>query len=169
MKRISLSIITVLLFIPGIFAQSLDNSKKKEFYDPSDDAKVEIASAIKKAEIEGKHVLLQIGGNWCGWCIAFDEKVSSNDTLRTFMEKNFVVCHVNISRENMNEEVLASLGFPQRFGVPVFVILDSKGNRLHTQNSAYLEEGSGHSTSKVLEFLKHWSPVALDPNQYEYW
>ena len=83
------------------------------------------------------------------------------------MEKNFIVYHVNYSRENMNEDVLASLGFPQRFGFPVFVILDSKGNRIHTQNSAYLEEGNGHSTSKILEFLKHWSPAAIDAKQYE--
>ena len=77
------------------------------------------------------------------------------------MEKNFIVYHVNYSQENKNEDVIASLGFPQRFGFPVFVILDSKGNRLLTQNSAYLEEGSAHSTSKILEFLKHWSPAAL--------
>ena len=167
MKRISLFIFTVIIFIHGVLAQSLDTSNRKNLYDPSDDAKVEIAKAVNKAEIEGKHVLLQIGGNWCGWCIAFDEKVKSNDTLRIAMEKNFIVYHVNYSRENMNEDVLASLGFPQRFGFPVFVILDSKGNRIHTQNSAYLEEGNGHSTSKILEFLKHWSPAAIDAKQYE--
>jgi thioredoxin-related protein len=167
MKRLSLFIITVLLFIQGISAQTLDTYKKKEIYDPSDDAKVEIANAIKKAKIEGKHVFLQIGGNWCGWCIVFDEKVNSNDTLRMFMENNFIVYHVNYSRENMNKDILASLGFPQRFGFPVFVILDSNGDRLHTQNSAYLEEGRGHSTNKILGFLKQWSPTALDPDQYE--
>ena len=167
MKKISLFIFTLIIFIHSGLAQSLDTSKKKKLYDPSDDAKVEIAKAVKKAEIEGKHVLLQIGGNWCGWCISFDEKVKSNDTLRIAMEKNFIVYHVNYSRENMNEDVLASLGFPQRFGFPVFVILDGKGNRLHTQNSAYLEEGKGHSTSKILEFFKHWSPAAIDAKQYE--
>ena len=166
MKRISLVIFTVIISFQGVSAQSLDTSKKKKLYDPSDDAKVEITKAVNKAEIEGKHVLLQIGGNWCGWCIVFDEKVTSNDTLRIAMEKNYIVYHVNYSRENMNEDVLASLGFPQRFGFPVFVVLDGEGNRLHTQNSVYLEEGNGHSTSRILEFLKHWSPMAVDPKQY---
>ena len=167
MKRISLVLFIVILCIPGVLAQSSDTLKQQNLYDPSEDAKVEIAEAVKEAEIEGKHVFLQIGGNWCGWCIAFDNKVKSNDTLRNVLQKNFIVYHVNYSRENMNEDVMASLGFPQRFGFPVFVILDSKGNRIHTQNSAYLEEGKGHSTSKVLEFLNHWSPAAIDAEQYK--
>ena len=83
------------------------------------------------------------------------------------MEENFVIYHVNYSKENKNEDVLTSLGYPQRFGFPVFVVLDSKGNRLHTQNSAYLEEGKAYSTKKVLEFFKQWSPAAIDPKQYE--
>lgn len=166
MRRINLFIIAIMICIHCVSAQSLDTSRKNKLYDPSDDAKVEIAKAVKKAKNEDKHVLLQIGGNWCGWCILFDDKVKSNNTLRIIMEKNFIVYHVNYSQENRNEDVLASLGFPQRFGFPVFVILDSDGNRLHTQNSAYLEEGKGHSSSKIFEFLKHWSPAAVDPKQY---
>jgi thioredoxin-related protein len=167
MKKLYLSILTAVILASGAMAQSTMTSGGKKLYDPSEDAKAEIAKAVKKAANENKHVLLQIGGNWCGWCLAFDNKVKSNDTLRIAMEKNFVVYHVNYSQENKNEDVLASLGYPQRFGFPVFVVLDGEGNRLHTQNSAYLEEGKGHSTKKVLEFLTQWSPAAIDPRQYE--
>ena len=165
-------IITVIVFaflFQGVFSQNTQESSTKKLYDPSSDAKIEISKAVKKAATEGKHVLLQIGGNWCGWCIAFDKKVKANDTLRIPMEQNFVVYHLNYSQENKNKDVLAELDFPQRFGFPVFVILDSEGNRLHTQNSAYLEQGKGHSTKKVLDFFKQWSPAALEPEQYEKW
>jgi len=167
MKKLYLFYIAVVMLTSGALAQSTTTSGEDKLYNPSDDAKAEIAKAVKKAANENKNVLLQIGGNWCGWCLAFDNKVKSNDTLRIAMEKNFVVYHVNYSQENKNEDVLASLGYPQRFGFPVFVVLDGQGNRLHTQNSAYLEEGKGHSTKKVLEFLTQWSPTAIDPRQYE--
>ena len=167
MKGISLSIFTFIILIGGISAQSSETPAKNNLYNPSDDAKAEIAKAVKQASMEGKHVFLQIGGNWCSWCRLFNEKVQSNDTLRMAMEKNYVVYHVNYSPENRNEDVLASLGYPQRFGFPVFVILDGKGNRLNTQNSVYLEEGRGYNTERVLEFLKQWSPEALDPKQYD--
>jgi hypothetical protein len=83
------------------------------------------------------------------------------------MEKNFVTLLVNYSPENKNEDVLASMGYPQRFGFPVFVVLDNKGKVIHIQDSAYLEEGSGHSTKKVLNFFNQWSPKAIDPKTYE--
>ena len=167
MKKSFLFIISLILLASPVLAQSITTSGDNQLYDPSDDAKVEIAKAVQKAANENKHVLLQIGGNWCGWCLLFDNKVKSNDTLRMALEKNYIVYHLNYSRENTNEDVLASLGYPQRFGFPVFVVLDGEGKRLHTQNSAYLEEGKGHSTSKVLDFFNHWSPAAIDPKQYE--
>jgi hypothetical protein len=46
-------------------------------------------------------------------------------------------------------------------------MLDAKGNRLHTQNSAYLEEDKSYSKRKILEFFDQWGPGALDPEQYK--
>lgn len=147
-------------------AQEADTASKK-LYNPSDDAKEEIKKAIEKASNEGKHVMLQIGGNWCSWCILFDRKVKANDTLRLAVEDNYIVYHLNYSKENYNKDVLATLEFPQRFGFPVFVVLDGEGKRIHTQNSVYLEEGKGHSSKKMLSFFKDWSPIALDEQQYK--
>ena len=145
----------------NVFAQ------KPTIYHPEADAKADIAKAVGNAKKSGKHVLLQLGGNWCSWCILFDNLVNANDTLKTFRDQNYEMLHVNFSPENKNEAVFASLGYPQRFGFPVFVILDGDGNRLHTQNSAYLEQGKGHDPKKVLEFFQNWAPSAIDPENYK--
>lgn len=151
-----------LLSVP-IFAQ---HDAEAKLYNPEADASADIKAAIEQAKKEGKHVLLQVGGNWCAWCIKFHEKVQKESDLKALVDENFVVYHLNFSKENQNKEVLAELGYPQRFGFPVFVILDGGGNRIHTQNSAYLEEGKGHSKKKILTFFKQWSPSALDPVNY---
>ncbi|RWY49250.1 thioredoxin family protein [Mucilaginibacter gilvus] len=157
-----------ILFIAAIIG--LVNIAKAQttptLYHPEADAKAEIAASVKKAAAAHKNVLLQIGGNWCSWCLRFNGMVTSTDSLNTYMNSNYEIVHVNYSKENMNEKLLAELGFPQRFGFPVFIILDGKGNRLHTQNSAYLEEGKGYSKEKVLEFFQNWAPAALDPKSY---
>jgi thioredoxin-related protein len=163
MKTLFLSAALVV----SVVITSYGQESKPQLYNPKADAKADIATAVKKASAENKHVLLQLGGNWCGWCILFNNLATTNDTLKTYIDKNYIVVHVNYSPENMNEEVFASLGYPQRFGFPVFVILDAKGQRLHTQNSEYLEKGKGHSTQKVLQFLENWSPASIDPKTYK--
>lgn len=158
------AIIALFLLIPAFaYAQAED----VHIYNPKADAAQDIRIAVAKAAKEHKHVFIQVGGNWCIWCKRFHALVTGNDSLNTLLNDNYVVVHVNFSPENKNEKVLASLGYPQRFGYPVFVILDGKGNRIHTQNSGYLEEGKGHSKTKVAEFLKQWSPAALNPKTYK--
>lgn len=135
-----------------LFAVSYSFAQKKEeqphIYDPQANAQADIKHAVALAAKEHKHVFVQVGGNWCVWCVRFNKLVNSDPDLKKLMDENYVLVHVNYSPENKNEKVLAELGYPQRFGFPVFVILDAKGNRIHTQNSGYLEEGPGHSKRK---------------------
>lgn len=147
----------------GLRAQVKDTVK---LYNPAADAEADVRAAVKQAAIGHKNVLLQIGGNWCIWCLRFNKLVTGDPDLNRYMTDNYVVLHVNYSNENKNTALLARLGYPQRFGFPVFVVLDDHGTRLHTQNSAYLEQGDGHSKAKVMEFLKGWSPAAINPQTY---
>jgi hypothetical protein len=98
----------------------------------------------------------------------FNDLTEKNQEINSYLKENYEVVHVNYSPKNKNEEVLAQLKYPQRFGFPVFVILDSEGKLIHTQNSAYLEskESKGHDPKEVLSFLQSWSYQALDPASY---
>ncbi len=135
-------------------------------YKPNATAKSDIAAAVAKAKKEGKHVLLMAGGNWCIWCRRFNALTTSDAQLDSALKANYVLYHLNYSKENKNEAVFESLGFPQRFGFPVFIVLDANGNRIHTQNSAYLEEGKGYDKAKILEFFHQWRAAALLPANY---
>lgn len=158
-------LLTVFLFSSGLVYALAQESFQA--YDPSADASSAIKEAVSKAHDEKKHVFIQIGGNWCGWCKLFHDLVNSDQEINDYLHKNYEVVYLNYSKENKNLDVLATLDYPQRFGFPVFVILDENGTRIHTQSSGYLEEGKGHSRTKVLEFLQQWSVGALNPELYE--
>jgi len=168
MKKILL-IASIILSTLGAKAQdTLAKPKiRADLYNPAANARAEIDAAVKQAALTHKNVMLQIGGNWCIWCHRFNDLVVADLELSKYLKDNYITVHVNYSKENMNEKVLADLAYPQRFGFPVFVVLDDKGNRIHTQDSGYLEEGKGHSKEKVLEFFKNWSPAAIDPKTYQ--
>ncbi len=163
MNKTLLVIVLIFCFL-GVFSQDLTKFK---LYSPTEDAAQQIENAVKKAKAEGKHVFIQIGGNWCIWCARFDDFVTTDKSIDSLIDLNYVVYHLNYSKENYNHPLLAKYNYPQRFGFPVFLVLDDKGSLIHTQNSAYLEEGNSYSKEKVIGFFKDWSPKAFDPKQYE--
>jgi len=159
--------IAILLLFYSVVSVSQD-MKKFNLYKPDENAETNIASAITEAKRSGKHVLIQIGGNWCIWCARFHEFVTRDAQLDSLMKANYVVYHLNYSKENYNAKLLTKYSFPQRFGFPVFLILDGGGKLLHTQNSWYLEDGkTSYEREKVKSFFTEWSKKALDPSQYK--
>lgn len=162
MKSLHLLTLFILIALPV-----LSFSQGQKIYDTEADANADIENALELAQKNDKHVFLQIGGNWCPWCIKFHNFVEADSEIKSYFGDNFKVVKVNYDSENKQEELLAKLGFPQRFGFPVFVILDSKGNRIHTQNSAFLEKDKDYDRDTVLRFLKNWSPAAINAKSYE--
>jgi thioredoxin-related protein len=154
--------------ILGILSLQLSAQEAITIYNPEADAKAEVAAAVIKAKAENKHVFLQIGGNWCPWCVKFHKMVTGDMQLDSLLNANYEVVKVNFSKENDNKELLASLGYPQRFGFPVFVILDGKGNVLHTQDSWYLEQDKSYSREKVEHLFRMWSAFTLKEASEKY-
>ena len=140
-------------------------SNLKKICDESIDPVEQIEKAVKQAEKEGKFVISQVGGNWCRWCLMFADFVAKDAELTQFIDENFVFIHSNYNpRERAGEktlEMLKKLGNPERFGFPVFVVMDQNGKVIHTQDSSFLEEGNGYSRDKVARFFQNWTPKAV--------
>lgn len=160
--------IATVLFICGLqIGYSQPTGKPVDIYHPELDARKQMTDAVSQAKLNDKHVLLMVGGNWCKWCRMFEKFLHDDTQLDSALNANFIFEHINYSKENKNEEVLKQLEFPQRFGFPVFVILDGNGKRIHTQNSSYLEEGEVYSKDKVIEFFNQWSVASLKEENYK--
>lgn len=155
-----------LMLFSGIMVNAAMAQDSTKIYSIEANARAQVDEAVKKAARDNKHVLLMVGGNWCKWCKMFNKFSHDDAQIDSLLKADFVVEHINFSKENKNLDLMKQLDFPQRFGFPVFVLLDAKGNRIHTQQTGYLEEGQGYSKEKVMEFLEQWSPKALLPEQY---
>lgn len=157
----SVLVLSMILASLVTYAQQSDN-----LYNHKLDASKQVEEAVMQAKEEGKHVLIQVGGNWCPWCIKLHHYIDTTPQLDSLVKANYVLIRVNYSKENKNMEMMEQLGFPQRFGFPVLVVLDENGNRIHTQNTGILEKDDFYSERKIADFLKAWSRVAIDPKTY---
>lgn len=163
MKRILLAF--VLMFISAVsFSQKNDGP-----YNANQNFKADLEKAITQATQENKIILLQFGGNWCPWCLRFHALVNSVPKLDSLMKQNYVYVLVNVPREKgkRDPELFRQYGYPDRFGFPVFVLLDKKGKRLNTQDSEAFEYPNpkvpGYDTAKVARFLTLWTERAVNP------
>ncbi|MDQ3051415.1 MAG: thioredoxin family protein [Bacteroidota bacterium] len=155
----------ILILLMGFTAPAQDSTFT--VYNPNADALADFRNAVSKAKETNKHVLIQIGGNWCKWCRMFYKWSHENKSVDSLLTADYVILHTNFSKENKNPELMTQLDFPQRFGFPVFVIVDGDGKRLHTQNTGYLEDEGGYSEKKVTEFLKQWNTISLKSENYK--
>lgn len=166
MKRfLTLTLIVALL---PMLAGAQEGLKK--VYDEKVDQNVQIDKAVKQARAEGKYVVCQVGGNWCPWCLRFADLITKDAEISQLIDKDFVYIHVDYSpktfkedpaRQQRSEKMMKRLGNPGRFGYPVFVVLNEKGQVIHTQDSSFLEEGKGYDKAKVIRFFKNWTPSAV--------
>lgn len=159
------AILLIILCAFSFCNLSSAQNRPAKIYDETIDPMEQIDKALAKAEKEGKFVICQVGGNWCPWCLLFADFMSKDNEIKSFVDKNYVFIHVNYNPRNPGKEdsaMLKRLGNPGRFGYPVFVVLDDKGNVIHIQDSSFLEEGKGYDKAKVMRFFSNWTPEKVN-------
>lgn len=128
---------------------------KQVKFDPNRDAAADIAFGVKLAKKEGKRVILDVGGEWCGWCKKLDKMFKEDELVKAALAKHYVLIKVNFSMENKNEKVLSK--YPEIKGYPHLFVLDANGKLLHSQDTGLLETGDHHDHDKVMAFLTKWA------------
>ncbi|WP_278378821.1 thioredoxin family protein [Chryseobacterium arthrosphaerae] len=137
-----------------------EKAKLPKPYDPKADAQKDISKVIAQAKKEGKNIMIQAGGNWCIWCLRFNNFVQTTPELKELVDKNYVYYHMNYSPDNKNEKAFSKyVDIKEKQGYPFFIVLDKNGKVLHIlKDSSVLEEGKGYGLQKVKDFFTTWSP-----------
>jgi uncharacterized protein YyaL (SSP411 family) len=135
-------------------------------YNEKIDPITQIDKAVAKATKAKKNVIVQLGGNWCIWCLRFADFITKDADIKATIDQNYEYIHVNIPRRGTPQYEAAAplqkrLDNAGRFGYPVLVVLSPSGKVLHIQDSSFLESGNSYDQAKVLRFLKNWTPEAV--------
>jgi thioredoxin-related protein len=158
---LSCRILLAVLFLP-VLCLSQDEIP----YLPDTNARAAYTSALKTAQSENKHLLIQIGEPGCPACKRLYLFMAAHPAISDSLEKNFITLHIAISRENI--PLFRAWDSPQlKHGVPVILILDAQGKILATTPSSAFTASIGEfSEPKILGFLRLWSPKKPDsPSQ----
>ena len=160
-------ILTIVVLVAALFSMAANGQEQtapKKVYNEQINPLEQIDQAILQAQKEGKFVICQVGGNWCPWCLRFADFITADSTINSVIEQNFVYIHANYHPRKAGEvgkALMKRLNNAGRFGFPVLVVLDEKGQIIHIQDSGLLEEDKSYNQKKVLSFFQNWTPKAV--------
>ena len=154
MKTVKLLAVAALLAVGAATARSAN----RDIYPAPDQAKADLAAALRTAAQTHKRVLLDFGGDWCGDCQVLDLYFHNAQNL-PILESNFVLVHVNIGHMDINLDIASQFQVPLEKGVPAIAVLTDRGKLLYSQKGGEFEAMRRMDPSAVTSFLVQWKPA----------
>jgi thiol-disulfide isomerase/thioredoxin len=132
-------------------------STSRQIYPAGVDAQQEIAQALRETAVDGKHVLLVFGANWCYDCHVLELAFERSD-LAPVLRRDYLVVHIDVGKYDKNQDVANRYQVPLNRGVPAVVVLDSKGQVLFAQQHDEFGRARSLTPEFLLHFLNQWKP-----------
>ena len=154
MKHIQAVLLTFAVLALAITARPAG----RDIYPAPEQAKADLAAALKTAAQTHKRIILDFGGNWCGDCIVLDMYMHNAQNL-PILNANFVVVHINVGRFDANLDLAKRYDTPLDKGVPALAVLTDTGKLLYSQKLGQFESMRSIEPSAVTNFLVQWKPV----------
>lgn len=140
-----------------------EKPKRKPIYDEKADAQELIAKAVRRAQRDHKQVLIEWGGNWCGWCHLLHDCFTQVPDVAKIVQEEYELVLID---SNSNSNLLKQYaGNHQVKGFPHLTIVDAQGKVLTNQDTEPLEKGKGHDPQSVTKFLSEWMLAKVDAAQ----
>ena len=127
-------------------------------FDPKADPVKDLAGAVEQATKTHRRIILDVGGEWCGWCHALDKYFAERQELIALRDKHYVWLKINFSQDNENKAFLSK--YPAVKGYPHLFVLEHDGTLLQSQDTSPLEEGPSYNLTRMTDFLKKWAPAS---------
>ena len=146
------------LFLPVILAMCilLAGCGRKTVYDAKADPNEQLSAAVQKVRDEGtkKFVLMQIGGDWCPWCMRLERLIEEDAELQAALNDKFERVHIYYGKDKKNTDFLRRFRSPQDQGVPALVVLNVEDGTWRIHGTGIFEEGDGYDRESLLAFFR---------------
>lgn len=145
---------------PHLALQSYDGLKAPlpyPYHEHADAARA-VDAARRQARAQGKLLLIDLGGNWCGDCRVLAGTIEQTE-LKRFVDQHYVLVTVDVGRFDKNLAIPARYGIHDRLkGVPALLVVDPKRDRLlNAADVSALSDARHMSPQGLADYLARWT------------
>jgi thioredoxin 1 len=124
-------------------------------YDPTANARADIAAALAVAKADGKRVLLDFGADWCPDCHVLAAYMEGS-AGRALIEPAFHVVRIDVGVFDHNLDIVKEYFAMQ--GIPEVVVLEASGKVVGTSaDTVSLANARGMTEKQVLDEIRAWA------------
>ncbi|WP_428407767.1 thioredoxin family protein [Hyphococcus sp.] len=99
-------------------------------FDDARNAMADVNAALDRAQLNGKNVLLVLGGNWCHDSRGLAAKFEREE-LAGVIDDGYEVVWVDVGRRDRNLDVAQRFGVDDLYGTPTVLVLSPEGELLN--------------------------------------
>lgn len=126
-------------------------------YDEAANAESAVNAAFARAKKNGKRVLIDLGGNWCGDCIVL-ANIMQLPEMKPFIAKHFEVVTVDVGRFDKNLAIPARFGITKRLeGVPAVIVAEADGTFVNPGKITALADARHMNPQAIADWLAQWT------------
>lgn len=126
-------------------------------YDENADATAAVDAAFARAKANGKRVLIDLGGNWCGDCIVL-ANIMQLPEMKPYIAAHFEVVTVDVGRFDKNLQIPARFGITKRLeGVPAVIIAEADGTFVNPGKITALSDARHMTPQGIADWLAQWA------------
>ena len=128
-------------------------------YDPNANAAAAVDAAFARARKNGKRVLIDLGGNWCGDCVVLANLMRLPE-LKDFLAAHFEIVSVDVGRFDKNLDIPARFDAVDRLkngGVPAIIVAEPDGSFVNRNDISALEDARHMTPQAIADWLAQWA------------
>ncbi len=135
-----------------------------EPYDPDLDVQAALDAAFSRAQVRGTRVLVKLGGAWCPDCRIMAGMMAI-PAVRDFLADRFEIVTASIGRYDVNQDVVARLGFANGLpGAPTVLVMTAAGEVVNRASADRWRTARQQTPQDVVDVFARLSVADPDPN-----
>jgi thiol:disulfide interchange protein len=136
-------------------------------YNPTADARKDVAAARARARESGKMLMVTFGANWCPDCLTLYKNLESPGT-REYAHEHFEFVNVDVGQPERNVAIAREMGVNLN-AIPVAMFYSSDGEPICDTGDGELRPSRHYSSHDILKFLREVAvsrcAVSLEPHR----
>ena len=133
-------------------------------YEDGLDAQAALDAAFHRSAQTGKRVLIKLGGAWCPDCRILAGMMAI-PAIKTFLDAHFEVLAVSIGRYDLNQDLVARLGFAEGLeGAPTVLSVTPQGEVVNRATAASWRTARSQTPQAVINAFSGLVTARADPD-----